>query len=77
MAEDIRPVRVGLAGKDHFAAAPGKRTGQSCIRGLWITVWDVLGWLAAGMSEKQILDDYPELEPDDCRAVYQFAARVG
>ena len=56
---------------------PGKRSGQPCIRGLRITVWDVLGWLAAGMSEKKILEDYPELEPDDFRAVYDFAARVG
>ena len=56
---------------------PGKRSRQPCIRGLRITVWDVLSWLAAGMSEKQILDDYPELEPDDFRPVYEFAARVG
>ena len=56
---------------------PGKRSGQPCIRGLRITVWDVLSWLGAGMSEKQIIDDYPELEPDDFRAVYEFAARVG
>ena len=56
---------------------PGRRPGQPCIRGLPITVWDVLNWLAAGMTEKQIFDDYPELEPDDFRAVYEFAARVG
>jgi len=56
---------------------PGKRSGQPCIRGLRITVWDVLGWLAAGMSENQILADYPELEPDDFPAVFGFAARVG
>jgi uncharacterized protein (DUF433 family) len=56
---------------------PGKRSGQPCIRGLRITVWDVLGWLAAGMTEEQILADYPELEPDDFRAVYDFAARLG
>lgn len=42
---------------------PGKRSGQPCIRGLRITVWDVLGWLAAGMKQEQILEDYPELEP--------------
>jgi len=54
---------------------PGKRSGQPCIRGLRITVWDVLGWLAAGMSESQILADYPELEPDDFPAVFGFAAR--
>ena len=56
---------------------PGKRSGQPCIRGLRITVWDVLGWLAAGVGEDQILTDYPELEPADFRAVYEYAARVG
>ena len=56
---------------------PGKRSGQPCIRGLRITVWDVLGWLAAGMSEEQILEDYPELEKEDFRAVYDFAAQMG
>jgi uncharacterized protein (DUF433 family) len=55
----------------------GKRSGQPCIRGLRITVWDVLGWLGAGSSESQILTDYPELEPADFRAVYNFAASVG
>ena len=38
---------------------PGKRSGQPCIRGLRITVWDVLAWLAAGKSQKEILSDYP------------------
>jgi uncharacterized protein (DUF433 family) len=56
---------------------PGKRSGQPCIRGLRITVWDVLGWLAAGKTEDQIIDDYPELEKDDFRAVYEYAARMG
>jgi uncharacterized protein (DUF433 family) len=42
-----------------------------------ITVWDVLKWLAAGMSEREILEDYPELEPEDFRAVYDYAAKVG
>ncbi|MGA2182508.1 MAG: DUF433 domain-containing protein [Bryobacteraceae bacterium] len=56
---------------------PDKRSGQPCIRGLRITVRDVLNWLAAGMTESQILDDYPELERDDFRAVYEYAARLG
>lgn len=56
---------------------PGKRSGQPCIRGLRITVWDVLGWLAAGRTEDEILDDYPELAREDFRAVYEFAARLG
>lgn len=42
-----------------------------------ITVWDVLGWLADGKSEDQIIDDYPELEKDDFRTAYEYAARVG
>jgi uncharacterized protein (DUF433 family) len=56
---------------------PGKRSGQPCVRGMRITVWDVLSWLAAGMTEREILDDYPELEPDDFRGVYEFAFRMG
>ena len=55
----------------------GKRSGQPCIRGLRITVWDVLGWLAKGVTEQQILDDYPELEKEDFQAVYDYAARLG
>jgi uncharacterized protein (DUF433 family) len=56
---------------------PGKRSGQPCIRGMRITVWDVLGWLAAGKTEDQIIGDYPELEKEDFRAVYEYAARMG
>jgi uncharacterized protein (DUF433 family) len=56
---------------------PGKRSGQPCIRGLRITVWDVLRWLAAGMTESEILEEYPELDPADFRAVYEYAVRVG
>jgi uncharacterized protein (DUF433 family) len=56
---------------------PGKRSGQPCIRGLRITVWDVLGWLASGAKEEQILEDYPELHPEDFLAVFAFAAKMG
>ena len=56
---------------------PGKRGGQPCIRGLRITVWDVLGWLGAGMTEEQILDEHSDLEKADFAAVYQFAAETG
>ncbi len=56
---------------------PGKRSGQPCIRNLRITVWDVLSWLAGGMTESEILEDYPELEPSDFLAVYEYAAKVG
>ena len=53
---------------------PGKRSGKPCVRGLRITVYDVLGWLAAGMSEAEILADFPELTLQDIRAVLAFAA---
>jgi uncharacterized protein (DUF433 family) len=54
---------------------PGKRSGKPCIRGLRITVDDVLEYLASGMSEIEILEDFPDLELDDIRASLAFAAR--
>ena len=53
---------------------PGKRGGRACIRGMRIAVADVLGLLAAGMSEQQILADYPELTETDIRACLAYAA---
>ncbi|MEE9411725.1 MAG: DUF433 domain-containing protein [Methylococcales bacterium] len=53
---------------------PGKRGGKPCIRGLRITVYDVLSWLASGITEAEILDDYPELTTSDIRACLHFAA---
>jgi len=53
---------------------PGKRGGKPCIRGMRITVYDVLDWLAQGMSEQQIIEDYPELTVEDIRACLAFAA---
>ncbi|MCY3659871.1 MAG: DUF433 domain-containing protein [Caldilineaceae bacterium] len=53
---------------------PGKRGGKPCIRGLRITVYDVLEYLASGMTEAEILADFPNLEREDIRAVLAFAA---
>ena len=53
---------------------PGKRGGKPCIRGLRITVYDVLDYLASGMSEDQILEDFPDLTREDIRACLAFAA---
>ncbi len=53
---------------------PGKRSGKPCIRGMRITVSDVLEYLASGMTEAEILRDFPELTPDDIRACLAFAA---
>jgi uncharacterized protein (DUF433 family) len=60
-----------------ITVVPGLRSGQPCIRGLRITVWDVLDLLASGMTEDEILVEFPYLEKDDFRAVYAYAARVG
>jgi uncharacterized protein (DUF433 family) len=53
---------------------PGKRNGKPCIRGLRITVSDVLEYLAGGMTESEILADFPELTREDIKACLAFAA---
>lgn len=52
----------------------GKRSGKPCIRNLRITVADVLAWLANGMTQDEILEDFPELEAADIQACLLFAA---
>jgi uncharacterized protein (DUF433 family) len=53
---------------------PEKRFGKPCIRNTRITVFDVLGWLASGMSKKEIIEDFPELTEDDISACLAYAA---
>jgi len=53
---------------------PGKRGGRPCIRGMRITVYDVLSYLAAGMTEAEIISDFPYLTQDDIRASLSYAA---
>lgn len=53
---------------------PGKRNGKPCIRGLRITVYDVLEYLASEMTEAEVLADFPELTAEDIRACLAFAA---
>lgn len=53
---------------------PGKRGGKPCVRGLRITVYEVLDYLAGGMTEAQILADFPDLASEDIRACLAFAA---
>jgi uncharacterized protein (DUF433 family) len=53
---------------------PNIRFGKPCIRGLRITVYDILGWLASGMTAKQIISDYPELNDADISACLSYAA---
>ena len=53
---------------------PQIRFGKPCIRGMRISVYDVLSWLASGMTDTEIIEDYPELTKEDILAVLAFAA---
>ncbi|MDX1958878.1 MAG: DUF433 domain-containing protein, partial [Leptospiraceae bacterium] len=56
---------------------PGKRSGKPCIRGMRITVYDVLDYLASGMSYEEFLDDFPDLTKEDILACFAFIADQG
>lgn len=60
--------------RETITVEPGKRSGKPCIRGMRITVQDVLEYLAGGMSQEEILADFRELTRDDIRACLAFAA---
>ena len=60
--------------RDIITVEPGKRGGKPCIRGMRITVYDVLEYLAAGMTKEQILSDFPYLTAEDIQACLQYAA---
>ena len=60
--------------KDYITIEPNKRGGKPCIRGLRITVYEVLEYLASDMSEAEILDDFPDLTREDLKAAIAFAA---
>ncbi len=60
--------------QDIITIEPGKRGGKPCIRGMRITVYDVLGYLAAGMTPEEILHDFPYLTKEDILACLSFAA---
>lgn len=60
--------------RSRITIEPGKRGGRPCIRGMRITVYDVLSYLAAGMSVEEILDDFPYLMHEDIQACFAFAA---
>jgi uncharacterized protein (DUF433 family) len=59
---------------DIITIDPQIRFGKPCIRGMRITVSDVLGWLASGMTETDILNDYPDLTSEDIKAALAYAA---
>lgn len=60
--------------RDLITIEPGKRGGKPCIRNMRITVYDILGWLASGMTNEEIVRDFPELTKTDIQAALAFAA---
>ena len=61
--------------QDHIEIVSGKRSGKACVRNTPITVYDVLAWLASGLSAQEIVDDYPELTVNDISACLAYAAQ--
>ncbi len=60
----------------YITIEPGKRSGQPCIRGLRITVADILGYLASGMSTEEVIEDFPDLTREDILAALAYAAEA-
>ena len=60
--------------RSRITLEPGKRGGRPCVRGMRITVYDVLSYLAAGMTVAEVLDDFPYLTAEDVQACFAFAA---
>ena len=71
-SKNDKPSRMNY--KNIITIDPDKRSGQPCVRELRITVGDVLGYLAAGMSHQEIVADFPELTLEDIRACLEFAS---
>jgi uncharacterized protein (DUF433 family) len=69
-----REVGVVMNYQDRISIEPGKHGGKPCIRGKRITVYEVLEYLASGISEQEIIDDFPDLTQEDIRACLAFAA---
>lgn len=65
---------MGVPYQSIITLEPGKRGGKPCIRGMRITVYDVLSYLAAGMTHEEILAEFPELTRDDILACLSYAA---
>ena len=72
-SDDLRKL-MSMSYRERITIEPGKRGGKPCIRGFRITVYDVLEYLASGMTQEQILADFPDLEPEDIKACLAYAA---
>ncbi|WP_437438586.1 DUF433 domain-containing protein [Leptolyngbya iicbica] len=71
---DVNQLRKAMNYKDFITVEPGKRGGKPCVRGLRITVYEVLEYLASEMTEAEILDDFPDLTREDLKACIAYAA---
>jgi len=60
--------------QDYIDITPGKRSGKPCVKGTRIAVYDVLGWLAQGMTPQEVMEDYPELSTEQIKACLAYAA---
>lgn len=60
--------------QDYLEITPGKRSGKPCLKGTRITVYDVLAWLAQGMSQEEIQEDFPEVQLEHIQASLAYAA---
>lgn len=63
-----------MAYQDYIEITPGKRSGKPCLKGMRITVYDVLTWLSQGMTPEEIQGDFPEVKPEHIQACLSFAA---
>ena len=70
----LRVLHVIMSYRDRITINPKQRGGKPCIRGLRITVYDILEYLASGMTRDEILSDFPYLEQDDITASLMYAA---
>ena len=71
---DIQPYSQNMNYRDYITIDPNKRGGKPCVRGLRITVYEVLEYLASDMTEAEILEDFPDLTREDLKACIAFAA---
>jgi len=70
----LKELETTMDFKERITFEPNKKGGKPCVRNLRITVYDVLQYLASGMSHEEILADFPDLAPEDIRACLAFAA---
>lgn len=74
LMQNQRQLGMTMNYQDYIEITPGKRSGKPCLKGMRITVYDVLTWLAQGMSSVEIQEDFPEVKPEHIQACLAYAA---